>query len=293
MTSHKLNIAHIVPDPYVRSATHGLYGYKEIIETLRWGLADIGCNVTVSDNSVATDRINVIVGVQMLREPELEKLPANTIIYNLEQIRSGNLTGLKPEIRFVSDRFRIWEYSEANIESWKGISAVSRVVHVPVGWAPILKRIEKRAPQDIDVLIYGLPGQLRLEIFQELCDSGMKCLFVCGLYGKARDELISRAKLVLNLNLYDRSRIFEIVRVSYLLANAKAVVADIQEGTFVERDLENAIAFAEPEVIRQTCERLLDDEQARSALENRGRETMERRHISPILNTAMELSGLG
>ena len=293
MTSHKFNLAHIVPDPHVRSSTHGLYGYKEIIETIRWGLADIGFNVTVSDNSLASDRVNVIVGVQMLGEQDLKKPPGNTIVYNFEQIRTAHLTDLKPEIRFVADHFLIWEYSESNLESWKRICPTCRVVHVPVGWAPILKRIEKRAPQDIDVLIYGLPGQLRLEIFQELCDSGMKCLFVCGLYGKARDELISRAKLVLNLNLYDRSRIFEIVRVSYLLANAKAVVADIQEGTFVESDLESAVAFAKPELIRQTCEHLLDDDQARSALENRGRETIERRHISPILKAALEQSGLG
>src|SRR5450631_2540993 len=214
MTRHKLNIAQIVPDSRVRSTLHGLYGYREIIETIRWGLGHIGSDVTVSENSLVGDRINVIVGVQMLQEPDLKRLPDNTIIYNFEQIRSQNLPDLKPEIRFIADHFRIWDYSEGNIESWKKIGPASRILHVPVGWAPILNRIEKREPQDIDVLIYGSPGQLRLEIFQELCHSGMKCVFLCGMYGQARDELIGRAKIVLNLNLYERSRIFEIVRVS-------------------------------------------------------------------------------
>jgi hypothetical protein len=81
--------------------------------------------------------------------------------------------------------------------------------------------------------------------------------------------------------------------VSYLLANAKAVVADIHEGTFIEPWLENAVALAKPEEIRRTCEFFLDNDQARSSLENRGREIMESRHISPILRSAMEQTGLG
>jgi hypothetical protein len=293
VTHQKLNIVHIVPDPRVRNMMHGLLGYKEIIETIRWGLVDLGCDVTVSDNSISLDRVNVILGAQMLTEADLKRLPTNTIVYNFEQIRGLSLTELKPEIRFVADHLRIWEYSEGNLESWKKIGPAAAVVHVPVGWAPILNRIEKRASQDIDVFIYGSPGQMRLEIFQELCHRGMTCLFLCGMYGKARDELIGRAKLVLNLNIYERSRIFEIVRVSYLLANAKAVVADIHEGTFIEPGLENAVALAKPAEIRQTCEFFLDNDQARLELETRGREIMESRHISPILRSALEQTGLG
>ena len=292
MTRLKLNISHIVPPPADRSLMHGLYGYKEVIETIRWGLVDIGCDVTVSDNTVLTESVNIILGAQMLTEDDLRRLPANTIIYNFEQIGGVNLTGLKPEFKFVAEHFRVWEYSERNLAAWKEIGPATRVVSVPVGWAPILNRIEKCDPQDIDILFYASPAQLRLQIFQELCDCGMKSVFVCGVYGKARDDLIGRAKLILNINRYDRSRIFEIVRVSYLLANAKAVVADIQEQTFIEPGIENAVAFAKPEDIRQTCISLLDNDQARAELENRGREIIESRHVSLILKSALEQSGL-
>jgi hypothetical protein len=293
MTRLKLNISHIVPPPSNRSLMHGLYGYKEVVETIRWGLIDIGCDVTVTDNSLLSNRVNLILGAQALPEADLRRLPANTIIYNFEQVGGQNETDLKPEFRFVAEHFRVWEYSERNLASWKDIGPATRVVHVPVGWAPILNRIERCDPQDIDILVYASPAQLRLQIFQELCDCGMKCMFVCGLYGKARDDLIGRAKLILNINRYDRSRIFEIVRVSYLLANAKAVVADIQEKTFIEPGIEHAVAFAKPEDIRQTCVSLLDNDQARAELEIRGREIIENRHISIILKTALEQSGLG
>jgi hypothetical protein len=88
MTRQKLNIAHIIPDPRVRSSTHGLYGYKEIIETIRWGLVDLGCDVTVSDNSILRDRVNVILGAQMLKEADLERLPTNTIVYTSSKPQS-------------------------------------------------------------------------------------------------------------------------------------------------------------------------------------------------------------
>ena len=41
----------------------------------------------------------------------------------------------------------------------------------------------------------------------------IKCLF--GVYGKERDDWISKSKLVLNMHMYD-SKIFEIIRVFYL-----------------------------------------------------------------------------
>jgi hypothetical protein len=293
MTRLKFNISHIVPAPSDRSLMHGLYGYKEVIETIRWGLIDIGCDVTVSDNSLLSNSVNLILGAQALPESDLRRLPSNTIIYNFEQIGGQNATEFKPEFRLVAENFRVWEYSERNLASWKNIGPAARVVHVPVGWAPILNRIERCDPQDIDILFYASPAQLRLQIFQELCDCGMKCMFVCGVYGKARDDLIGRAKLILNINRYDRSRIFEIVRVSYLLANAKAVVADVQEQTFIEPGIDNAVAFAKVEDIRQTCVSLLDNDQARAELENRGREIIESRHISLILKSALEQSGFG
>jgi len=292
MTRPKFNICHIVPAASDRSLMHGLYGYKEVIETIRWGLIDIGYDVTVADNSLLSESVNIILGAQVLTEEELKRLPPSTIVYNFEQIGGVNLAELKPEFKFVAERFRVWEYSERNLAAWKEIGPAARVVHVPVGWAPILNRIEKRVPQDIDILFYGSPAQLRLDIFQRLCHYGMKCVFVCGLYGRVRDDLIGRAKLILNINRYDHALIFEIVRVSYLLANAKAVVADIQEQTFIESGLENAVAFAKPEHIHQTCISLLDNDQARCELENRGREFIEGRHISPILRSALEQSGI-
>ena len=160
------------------------------------------------------------------------------------------------------------------------------MANVPVGWAPVLKKIVPAASQDIDVLFYGSPAPQRLAVFTDLCNRGIKCMFVCGLYGPARDELVARSKLILNINKH-RSRIFEIVRVSYLLANGKAVVADRTSDTYVEPDMEDALAFCPAESIVATCETLLDDENARKILEARGQSAIERRVVTTSLAAAL------
>ena len=292
MKKSHFNITHIVADPARNRAMHGLHGYKEVIETIQWGLQDIGRDVTVSENSLDSNKTNIVVGAQMLSDTDLRNLPRDTIVYNFEQIAGAIVNELKPEIRTVAECFQLWDYSEANVPTWNKLGTSRKVVHVPVGWAPILNRIEKRTPQDIDVLFYGLPSQLRLQVFHDLCRRGIKSLFACGIYGESRDELIARSRLVLNVNLYDRSRIFEIVRVSYLLANSKAVLADRQPGTFVEPDIENAVSFANPQQIPEACIALLDNDQARVELERRGRGIIETRHISPILLAALQESDL-
>ena len=142
---------------------------------------------------------------------------------------------------------------------------------MPVGWAPILERIPRDVVQDIDVLFYGVPGQRRLALYSQLCKTGASAVFACGLYGTARDSLIARAKVVLNIDLNDSRRIFEVVRVSYLLANAKAVVATLQPHTLIEPDLRDAVAFAPAESIAATCVELLANEPARRQLEAAGR----------------------
>jgi hypothetical protein len=57
-----------------------------------------------------------------------------------------------------------------------------------------------------------------------------------GAYGAGRDALVARSKIVLSMHYYEPAA-FEIVRVAYLLANAKAVVAEVNPGETVDADL--------------------------------------------------------
>src|SRR5271169_5628593 len=98
---------------------------------------------------------------------------SDTIIYNFEQMAGRKIDELKPSYHAAARQFRIWEYSERNMDTWRQLKPAAGVIHVPVGWAPILERIPQDVDQDIDVLFYGFPGLARLTIFNELCSEGV------------------------------------------------------------------------------------------------------------------------
>jgi hypothetical protein len=279
------HLMHCIPDPRM----HGLNGYKEVIETVAWGLERLGHRATYAVNERAAGATNIVFGAQVMPIAALAELPPGTIIYNFEQLRDVAAERIRSEIRYYAQvsHFIIWDYSAGNLPSWRTLRR-DDVKIVPVGYAPILSRIPKAAHQDIDVLLYGLSGERRLQTFHGLSQLGLSTLFVSGLYGAARDELISRAKVVLNINLYAQMRIFEIVRVSYLLANRKAVVADLAPNTSVEDDVRGAVRFSSSlKELLDLCAKLVGDESERRALEEHGFACMSRRDIKAILERAL------
>jgi hypothetical protein len=279
----KFHIVHLIPQPTM----HGLKGYREVIETVQWGLLALGHEASVETNKIEPPATNIVLGFQMLPEAALDQLPPDTIVYNFEQLYGLDSFQLKPAFRAAAQRFQVWEYSERNLPVWKTLGAVRPVLHVPVGWAPILVRIPPSEIMDIDVLFYGLTSPERLTIFHDISMAGIRFVFACGLYGGSRDHLIARSKLILNLSLY-KSRIFEVVRASYLFANAKAVVSEFHPDMFVEPDLRDAAIFTAPNKIAATCRMLLDNEAARINLEKRGEELFRRRDVRQILRTALD-----
>ncbi len=281
------HLCHVIPDaPWA----HGLNGYQEIIDSVRWGLEALGHHVSAERNAIRGGAVNILFGAQMFSEQDLASLPEERfVVYNFEQLAAPEL--LRASFGICARRFVVWDYSERNLDVWRRLSPGREPVYVPIGWAPVLARIDKPARQDIEVLFYGWPGAQRLQVFRALCDASMSAVFACGLYGADRDGLIARAKVVLNVNRYGR-KIFELARVSYLLANSKAVVADISPDTSVESDIREAVLLREPEKIVAGCAELLANPGARAELEARGHEIFRRRDVRAILSAALKQSGL-
>ena len=109
-----------------------------------------------------------------------------------------------------------------------------------------------------------------------------------GLYGKARDDMIGRSKIILNVSLYTRSKIFEVVRVSYLFANRKAVVAHLEPDTAIDEDIRPAILAVTPQNLVEATASLLGSDAGRRQIEERGYEAIRRRNIVQILEQALD-----
>ena len=279
------HIAHLVPT----ERHHGLYGYLEVIQTLTWGLSNLGHTVSYGKNKFAVDSRNILFGHQIAEENILSMMPRGSIVYNLEQYSRLAKDGIENDPRFsfayTVKNFEIWDYSEDNIALWNKLGPAFPVSKVPIGYAPTLTRIPKADDQDIDVLIYGSPSDNRVEIFRRLCSQGLRVVFLYGFYGDARDAMIARAKIVLNIGQYDRT--FEIVRVSYLMANRKAVVADLYDNITIESDIANGVMFTNFDLVVPACLHLLENDDARIQLENRGFDVISKRDITDILRSAL------
>ncbi len=265
---------------------HGLKGYNEIIETISWGLQQLGHGVTYAINEISTDAANIVFGAQTLPFKILELMPRDSIIYNFEQMRGLDPGAIREELKYCGQHFQIWDYSPFNIAAWEATGPKYPVKVVPIGHAPVLERIPKPAEQDIDILFYGSTAPSRLAAFDVLAKANLTSVYVCGLYGDARDQLIARSKIVLNIN-YLASNIFEVARVSYLLSNKKAVVSLQQPGAAIEEDLLRAVKFSPPSTLLQDCIGLIDHVSERCALEEAGYSIMARRDIRPILASAV------
>jgi len=136
-------------------------------------------------------------------------------------------------------------------------------------------RIRRSPTPDIDVLFYGTMNDRRRRIFEALERRGVAVHCVYNVYGRERDGLIARSRIVLNLHAGD-TEIFEIVRVFYLLTNAVPVVAEVNPTTSIDPMYVEGIAGVPYEGLVAECVDLLRDEAKRSALGARGLECLSR-----------------
>ncbi|MFI3220426.1 MAG: hypothetical protein QX189_15100 [Methylococcales bacterium] len=266
---------------------HKILGCNELIETFKWGLEQLGYEVSHAINSYELGCRNIIIGAQVLPIDFINGFPDDTIIYNTEQMVGITGDYIRSEMHFYAKNFEVWDYKQENLESWASIENTRNIKFVPVGYAPVLTRIIKHLYQDIDVLIYGIPSEKRLKAISLLANAGLSTVFACGLYGEPRDNLIARAKIILNINVYEMCQQFEIVRVSYLLANRKAVVSILDEKTIVEEDIKSCVKFSTFETLAADCCELIDNEAMRIDLENLGFQTITRFDIRDILKNAL------
>lgn len=274
---------------------HVLAGYNEVIETIVWGLNNMGHHASSGINEIKPDATNIVFGAHNLNITTLKWLGPNTIIYNLEQIhglytvqhQEENLLHFKNVLDWAAEHLTVWDYSLRNVEAVKAHSPHANIHHVPISYAPVLSRIPKAETQDIDLLLVGMPHSYRLEAFQELAEHWFSSVFVCGLYGKGRDGLISRSKIVLNITGGASDAIFPIVRASYLLANAKLLIADLSPDLYIEPDIREAVAFVRREHLVRACKHFLTNDTDRAKMEMRGFTVIRQRDIRTALAAAL------
>ncbi len=255
--------------------------FREVAEGLQWALGSLGHAAVVAENTLDPRATNIVLGAHLLPEAEALGLPANAVVYNLEQLGGAELPAWYPAL---ASRVRVWDYSELNLPYWARVRQIAPIEVVPIGFAPILERIRPTAEQDIDVLFYGSVNERRKHILLALEAAGVRVRHAFGVYGAERDALIARSKVVLNVHFYE-SKVFELVRVSYLLANAKAVVTEPSPDL---GRLAGGVAVFLYEQLVEGCLRFLANEEARRVLELRAQMLFREKDQAELLRPALQ-----
>lgn len=263
----QFHVCLIQPEGYVHSGA-----FYELAELIALGLRDLGYPCAVELNGIDPDARNILIGCHLLDPAQQQQLRPDTIILNTEQL-PRNDSPIVPLILNWARRFEVWDYSAVN-RDWLKENGAPRVHLLGIGFHPGLLRIAKDE-EDIDVLFYGSLNDRRIAVLQGLQQAGLVVKHLFGVYGQERDGWISRAKVVLNMHYHD-AKIFEIVRVHYLMNNAKAVVCEVGPDTLVDPQFLGGFHAASYERLVSACLLMCADTAQRSALERQAIETISR-----------------
>lgn len=268
----KFAILIVSPPDYIHSAA-----FNEVATTLHSGLTVLGHDSIITKIPFS-DRYNIVLGCNLLPTSNL-KLPRNSILYNLEQI-SIDSPWFSTELLQFFRNYPLWDYSEINLKALAKMG-ITNVQHLPIGYIPEISKIPQ-ANQDIDVLFYGSINQRRKHIIDKLIDKGVNVQVIHGLYGSQRDEFIARSKVVLNIHFY-KAKVFEIVRISHLLANTKFVISETGPHSEDQQYFYPGLVFSEYDNLVDTCLEYLDSVHDRELIANQGYQLISQRPIEKYL----------
>jgi hypothetical protein len=198
--------------------------FAEVGFLIKHSLVSCGIPCDIAANDMAPGKINIIVGWHLLHFKK-EYSSFKYIPYQLEQLSPETWKAFAEDtVQVLSHAFRVWDYSEENISFLKkqGINAL----HLPIGYHQSLEQIPQGRTKDIDILFFGSIGERRKKILDNLLQlKKIRLQALFGVYGRERDEYIARSKIILNIHYYP-AKIFEAVRISYLLNNRCFVVSE-------------------------------------------------------------------
>jgi hypothetical protein len=107
-----------------------------------------------------------------------------------------------------------------------------------------------------------------------------------GVYGAERDACYASAKIALNMHFFDGGP-FEVVRVSYLLANSKFVVSESSPGDSDQTEIEGGLALASYDELVETCAHYLQMPSERQRIAQARFSQMKARPMDRILRAAL------
>lgn len=267
-----------------------LDSYNEVVESYAWGFAALGYDCERRINHFNPEALNILFGYSVpLGLGLINTFPANTIIFNLERWDGLVLAG--SIVEYLANKYQFWDYSKSNVAALNALNPKFPAYYAKTAYAPVLEKLPTGIQQDIDVLFYGRSHPLKSEVLDEIGSirpdlTSLSVMTLSSFWGAQRDEFIARSKVLVNVSY---SPIFEIVRVSYLLANKKAVVCTYTDNLSLDdldiegNFLNGGLRFVRKQDAKSVCQALADDDTARLRYAEMGYELFREHDIRDVI----------
>jgi hypothetical protein len=190
-------------------------------------LSNLGFSVVKQKISPGSNLINSSTDLHIIMcANAFGNLPQTYVCYQFEQAHSRWF--IQDYLNKLNNSVAIWEYSEYNIEFFKGKFSRPHTF-VPINSISVQNstNLENRS---IDILFYGeyAKSKRRSEFINSLKKLRPNLMIVDGstnLYGESMTDLLSKTKIVINHHYYDNGNL-EVVRVYEALSYGCVVISE-------------------------------------------------------------------
>lgn len=260
--------------------------FDEVAIGLQGAFQELGGSAPiVRDMKAFNGRVPIIYGANLLPETILSHLPKDSVVINLEQVLVDS-PWMNDRYLAIMKALPVLDYSPRNRENLAA-KGVAHAGVLEIGYSDALAQIPQTDEKDIDILFYGSMNERRRNVLMALHNGGLAVKHLFNVYGTERDAAIARSKIVINIHQYE-SAVFEIVRISYLLANRVCVVS---EGNIDDPDVlpfREGVAVERYEGLVERCKALIADDEGRARIASQGYEAIRARSQAEMLMKVMQ-----
>ena len=245
--------------------------FKEIVNCLYTALKKLNYRVSIVNNVVENDsELYIIIG----GAEYCDLIPKKYIVYQFEQ-SATSINGVKniwfsdKYISLLRGATYIWDYSLENITFLKKKYNLENMIYVPLQYSDSMRLCKniKEIDKTIDVLFLGSLSNRRNFILDTLKAKYKVHIARNNLWNTDRDNLVSKSKIIVNMQYYDNG-ILEMPRISYLLSNNCFIVSESGRETKLAKDMQKYMIVCDYHSILTNIDKYLNNYELRKELLN-------------------------
>ncbi|WP_208513656.1 hypothetical protein [Variovorax paradoxus] len=266
----------------------------DVVDVFVAAARKLGYEVSTEHAAVRHDAINVVCFAHHLAPEVLQGMETNCIVLNFEQLVAGSQAFNESYLTLLRNHY-VWDYSRHNLARHAELG-IPNGHHVPLGYEEdagdnfSVEDLLPEALQDIDVLFFGSLNQRRTQVLDAMRRKGLRVVSNENMLWDSahRDQMIRRAKLVLNMHFFDNSRILEIPRLAMLFRRRKAVLCELYpDSEIFYPELRHAVAGVARDELADMALLLTSAPGLRQRLAHRGFEMFSARPQTAVLGPAL------